>query len=170
VKLLQVGVRNVGVLEVWKEYLPQGSIIHGVDKSVGDGQLDNLIFLHSGSASDIDFMEVALGDIQFDVVVDGGLRYCEEVILVFEYLFPRLTAGGCYVVEDMDASYVEKYGGGLRADGSSVEYFKRMVDFGLNRRYIEGAGVYEAQGCNPEIVKGICGISFFDSLVSVDRV
>jgi hypothetical protein len=178
ITMLEIGVQNGGSLEIWKKYLPQGSIIHGVDINEKCKQLmfSESIFFHLGSATDINFMEKTFGDIQFDVIIDDGSHICKDVIKTFKYLFPKMRNGGCYIVEDMHTSYWIKFGGGICNKKSSIEYFKNLVDYGLYKDYIEYSffdkirdKFSRKEKYDLEILKNISQISFFDSIVSIDK-
>lgn len=46
----------------------------------------------------------------FDIVVDDGGHFMEDVILSFKTLLPHVRAGGMYVVEDLHTSYWTSHG------------------------------------------------------------
>jgi hypothetical protein len=168
IKMLEIGVQNGGSLEIWKKYLPQNSEFHGVDIDEKCMQLkfSEGISFHLGSAADRDFMEKTFGDIQFDVILDDGSHICDDVIQVFKYLFPKMKNGGRYIIEDMHTSYWKDYGGGLNNEKSSIEYFKKLIDSGLNKDYLECNLIDEI---NPAINNAISQISFFDSICVIDK-
>lgn len=131
IKMLEIGVQNGGSSEIWKKYLPQGSIIHSldIDERCQSLKFSEGIFFHLGNATDAVFMEKTFGDIQFDVIVDDGSHICKDVIQTFKYLFPKMKSGGCYIVEDMHTSYWKKYGGGIYNKKNSIEYFKKLINY-----------------------------------------
>jgi len=163
-KMLEIGVQNGGSLEIWKKYLPQNSKIYGIDINEKCTQLkfSEGISFHLGSAVDKQFMEKTFGDVEFDVIIDDGSHVCKDVIDAFEYLFPKLKNGGCYIVEDMHTSYWKEYGGGLH-EGTSIEYFKKWIDIGINREYV-GNGLADSN-----IGKMISHISFYDSVCAIEK-
>jgi cephalosporin hydroxylase len=178
VKMLEIGVQNGGSLEIWKKYLPQGSIIHGVDidEKCKLLKFSEGISFHLGNAADVDFMEKTFDDIEFDVIIDDGSHICKDVIKTFKYLFPKMKNGGCYIVEDMHTSYCKKFGGGIYNKKSSIEYFKKLIDYGINGDYIV-YGFFDRiknKLCKQDvddsgILKNISQISFFDSICSIDK-
>jgi len=176
IKILEIGVLNGGSLEIWKKYLPQGSVIHGLDINEKCQLLkfSEGIFFHLGNATDCAFMEKTFGDIKFDVIIDDGSHICKNVIQTFKYLFPKMKNGGCYIVEDMHTSYWKEFGGGLYNRKSSIEYFKKLIDYGINRDYIRYSFLTKIKKkfCKHndlEILKNISQISFFDSICSIDK-
>jgi len=164
IKMLEIGVQNGGSLEIWKKYLPQNSKIYGVDIDERCMQLkfSEGISFHLGSAVDKRFMEKTFGGLEFDVIIDDGSHVCRDVIETFEYLFPKMKNGGCYIVEDMHTSYWKEYGGGLHKK-TSIEYFKKWIDMGINREYV-GSDLVDSN-----IGKMISHISFYDSVCVIDK-
>jgi cephalosporin hydroxylase len=130
VTLLEIGVQNGGSLEIWKKYFPPDSQIHGLDinEKCSELKFGENIYFHLGSAADLEFINANFQDKTFDIIIDDGSHICNDVINAFRYLFPKLKDGGLYVVEDMQNSYWNECGGGLRAKHSSVEYFKTIID------------------------------------------
>lgn len=149
VNLLEIGVQNGGSLEIWKRYLPPGSLVVGIDKDERCCRLtfpDGISFVHA----DATLPEVAeiLKDTEFDIVIDDGSHVSAQVMVSFQFLFDRVRLGGKYLIEDMAMSYDPAYGGGFRRPGTSVEWAKGFVD-GLNFHHIpeqerEDAGDSEA--------------------------
>ena len=130
VTMLEIGVFKGGSCELWKKYLPQSSIIHGIDINPECAKIpfsENIVF-HLGSASDRVFMEKTFCSTEFDIILDDGSHRCDDVIKTFEIMFPKLKRGGTYIVEDLCTSYWNEFGGGLRKKKSSIEYFKRLID------------------------------------------
>ncbi|MDR2554006.1 MAG: class I SAM-dependent methyltransferase [Fibromonadaceae bacterium] len=178
IKMLEIGVQNGGSLEIWKKYLPQGSIIHGldIDKKCQLLKFSEDIFFHLGNATDFNFMEKTFGDTQFDVIIDDGSHVCKDVIQTFKYLFPKMKSGGCYIVEDMHTSYWKRFGGRIYGKKSSIEYFKNLIDCGVNRDYVQcdffskiKSKIHKQYNSDLEILKNISQISFFDSICSIDK-
>jgi demethylmacrocin O-methyltransferase len=79
---------------------------------------------------------------QLDIVVDDGSHRNEHVIDTFKILFPLLSPGGYYVVEDLQTSYWSSEGGdslNLNNPATSMSFFKGLAD-GLNYEEFERAG------------------------------
>lgn len=147
IKIMEIGVNRGGSLEIWKKYLPKGSMIYGVDINPKCKEIkfsENILF-YLGSASDRDFMEKTFENIEFDIILDDGSHICSDVIKTFKIMFPRIKNGGLYIIEDLCASYYGNYGGGYRKKGSSVEYFKSLVDI-INSDYIYSFSFLRAFG------------------------
>jgi len=198
IKMLEIGVKNGGSLEIWKKYLPQGSAVHGVDidEKCKELKFSDGIFFHLGNATDKNFIDKTFGDTKFDVILDDGSHISKDVINTFKYLFPKIKNGGCYIVEDMHTSYWIKLGGGMYNRKSSMEYFKKLIDYGINKDYIDYSlfdkikdklfkrnrknithiikfnffdKIFKRNDYDAEILKNISQISFFDSICSIDK-
>ena len=58
-----------------------------------------------------------------------------HMVASFEYLYPRMSSTGVYMVEDMHANYSQKFEGGYLLPGTFVELCKSYLDG------IVGAGI-----------------------------
>ena len=172
VDLLEIGVQNGGSLEIWHKILPPHSRVVGLDNdehcralALSDG-----IELHIGDATQKAFVDSALGDASFDIIIDDGSHRSSDVIASFDILFSRLKPGGIYIVEDLHCSYSCAHGGGFRAEGSSIEWAKTLVD-AVNADHIESASepprkdLSRLRAFNAEIAR----VAFFDSMLVVQK-
>ena len=48
-----------------------------------------------------------------DVVIDDGSHIGDHIIISFRTLFPLLRAGGIYVIEDLNTSFIPDFGGSI---------------------------------------------------------
>jgi 23S rRNA U2552 (ribose-2'-O)-methylase RlmE/FtsJ len=162
---MEIGVARGGSLEIWKKYLPENSKIHGVDinPKCNDIKFSENINFYFGSASDHNFMEKTFGDIEFDIILDDGSHICDDVIETFKIMFPRIKDGGLYIVEDLHTSYWEKWGGGFRKKGTSIEYFKDLVE-AINSDYVSSIDNYVSN-----YSKNIESITFYDSICTIKK-
>lgn len=109
-RVLEIGVYKGGGLALWRTYFGPGSVIVGVD-------VDPAAVLHAsgepvmvGDQADPAFLErVEREHGPFDVVIDDGGHTMNQQITAVEALFPRLTFGGTYIVEDTHTSYWPEY-------------------------------------------------------------
>lgn len=171
--LLEIGVQNGGSLQIWKDYLPPGSEIHGIDidpacqaLEFGDG-----IQFHPGSATDLNFIGTVFKDVRFDAILDDGSHMQADIVSAFLNLFKKLKPGGVYIVEDLHTAYWEKYGGGLGKRNSAIEFFKRFVD-GLNGDYLTEIAPQSGPGAIPFLSmyrEEIASVAFYDAVCAVTR-
>jgi hypothetical protein len=141
VTLLEIGVGGYAdpdlggeSLRMWKEFFPQAHII-GVDIHDKARLAEDRITILQGDQSDPAFLhDLAARFGPFDIVVDDGSHICGHVIASFQGLFPHLTDGGIYAIEDLQTSYwARSYGGssGLDRSGTSMTFLHALTD-GLN--------------------------------------
>lgn len=127
-------------LRMWKNYFSKSQIF-GID--LYDKSLLNQKRIRTLKGSQIDplFLNKVVSEAgPFDLIIDDGSHICSHVIFSFEFLFPHLNSGGFYVVEDLQTSYWEEYGGGFQKEGSSIEYFKGLMD-SVNSSYIRDSNL-----------------------------
>lgn len=172
-RLLEIGVQNGGSLELWSKFLPAGSEIRGIDI---DPRVSSLEFeskntrVDIADATDSIRLEEILGSERFDIIIDDASHVCEKVRQSFEILFPHLSLGGHYVIEDLACSYDSNYGGGLKSPGSSIEYLKHLVDC-LHSDYLR-ADAADADSVNSlsPYDRVLGRISFYDSIAIIEKL
>ena len=173
--LLEIGVQNGGSLEIWSKYLPRSSRIYGIDTDPKCASLrpPANVEIFIGDASDAETLDDRLGTSSFDIIVDDGSHRSDHVIASFENCFHRLRPGGLYFVEDLHCSYFASLGGGLRAEHSSVEYFKRLAD-ALHADHFEDADLGGLAADELARLRALCRdlarITFYDSVVVIARL
>jgi cephalosporin hydroxylase len=130
VTIVEFGVEHGGSLQMWKSYFgPQARIV-GVDINpqcahLGESQIEIVI----GDQEDRQFLKSLankVGDI--DVLIEDGGHTMIQQIATFEELWPNIVDGGVLLMEDLHTSYWPKYDGGLRREGTFIEYAKKLVD------------------------------------------
>jgi hypothetical protein len=118
--LLEIGIGTVGPrqggdsLRMWREFFPRATIwgLDILDKQV---HAEQRIKILQGSQNDPEFLRSVAEQIgRIDIIIDDGSHINEHVVTSFTTLFPLLSAGGIYVIEDMVTSYYPKFGGNWR--------------------------------------------------------
>jgi hypothetical protein len=145
IRLLEIGVGGYecpteggASLRTWRDYFPRAEI-HGVD--IAEKRIcEPRIQIHRGDQTD----EMFLDDLghrygPFDVVIDDGSHIGTHIRASFEALFVKhVKRSGFYVIEDMQTSYMDYYGGGGPGHpGTSSALVQSLVD-DVNRRYWTG--------------------------------
>jgi hypothetical protein len=135
-RVLEIGVGGYesrapgGSLRIWRDYFPRARIV-GMDindKDVDLGPRVRFVRGDQSSAEDLERVVAALGGPP-DVVIDDGSHLGGHAKLSFEYLFPRMSSGSLYVVEDLHTSYWPEYGGDVPAPpDTAVGFVKALVD------------------------------------------
>ena len=166
-RLLEIGVSHGGSLELWRRYLGDDAVIFGVDVDPRCTKFDGTAGqVRIGSQSDRAFLRGVVAEMGgVDVVLDDGSHRAKDQEASFDTLFPLLSSGGMYLVEDLHTSYwAAEYGGGYRRPGTFVELAKGLVDgmHGWYYRWPRPARRAWAQ----EQITGIC---FYDSIVVIAK-
>lgn len=143
--LLEIGVGghekpDVGghSLRMWKAFFPHAQI-YGLDIFDKSALDEPRIKTLKGSQADEQFLKSIVDQYgPFDIIIDDGSHYCQHVLESFRVLFPLLSDGGIYAIEDLQTSYWENltgenWGGShdLNAPFTSMNFLKSLVD-GLN--------------------------------------
>lgn len=95
VKVLEIGINQGHSLMMWKEYFLQAEII-GVDIKVPN--VNTGCRMIEGDATNPNTFGELTG---FDVIIDDGSHVFKHQINSFNLLFPKLNAGGIYIIEDI---------------------------------------------------------------------
>jgi hypothetical protein len=173
VRLLEIGVQNGGSLEVWSKFLPPGSAILGIDidPAVGDLKFAGNVRAFVADVNDVEKVERGIGTEPFDIIIDDGSHTSPDIVATFKSLFSKLAPGGKYFAEDLHCSYWKSHQGGLRLRSSAIEYFKDIVD-GLNADHFEANDCLSAEAKIelPELGRQIARISFYDSVVVIEKL
>lgn len=122
-KMLEIGLgcdMNYGPgasVALWRKLFPRAELWEAeydskcVEKSKAEGKLDGLSVL-VGDQMDISTLDNWInitGGANFDVVIDdGGHQQC-QIWTTFQKLWPRLTPGGLYFIEDLQVSRRGRY-------------------------------------------------------------
>lgn len=126
--LLEIGVCDGSSVKMWKEYFAKATIT-ALDIDPRCKQFEEeRINIHIGDQTDVSFLNSIVNEYNhFEIILDDGGHSWKQQIVSFETLFPQLTPGGLYFIEDMHTSYV---GGSIWSDypTTGVNYFKNLVD------------------------------------------
>lgn len=164
IRLLEIGVQNGGSARIWRDWLGPRAAIFGVDINpdcaAADGEVAQI---RIGSQDDPEFLTRVVDEMGgVDIVIDDGSHVMRHVHTAFRTLFPRLSEGGIYVVEDLHSAYWRDFGGGYRAKSSFIETAKGLVDD--MHSWYHGSGQLEPASAN-----ALGGLHFYDSIVVIDK-
>ena len=108
-KLLELGIwdpRNPGAsIRMWREYLPNAEI-HGIDVVEGCMVLEQecRIKVHLVNQADRERLKAVMDSIgPVDFVCDDASHIIANTLAAFAVIWPYVTSGGYYVVEDLHA-------------------------------------------------------------------
>ena len=165
ITVVEFGVFQGGSLQMWRDYFgPQAHIV-GVDinpqcADMADGQTEIVI----GDQEDRVFLrELAerLGTI--DVVIEDGGHTMDQQINTFEELWPAMSDGGVFLIEDLHTSYWNKYGGGHRRPGTFIEYAKNLID------QQQAWHSHDPNFTKDDYTRTIKGMHVYDSIIVFDK-
>jgi hypothetical protein len=128
-------------LRMWRRWFPRAQI-HGADLYDKSGIAGRRIAVHRTDQADpaaLEELASAVGPC--DVVIDDGSHVCDHVITTFQVLFPAVRPGGTYVIEDLQTSYLPRYGGrprGSGREGTATGFLADLLD-GLHEPGVDGA-------------------------------
>lgn len=165
ITLLEIGVYHGGSLEMWRTYLGRRARIVGIDfdervATLADGTAEILI----GDQSDRSFLAQLrdrLGPI--DIVIDDGGHTMEQQLVSFDELWPAVTPGGVYIVEDLHTSYWPEFGGALQGPGTFIEFAKSIIDH-QNAWHVPNGELPV-----DNLTRSVRGLHAYDSVIVIDK-
>lgn len=167
--LLEIGVCDGASVKMWKDYFPKANIVAlDIDSRCKEFEEDR-INIHIGDQTDIKFLNNIIKEYNhFEIILDDGGHSWRQQIISFETLFPQLTPGGMYFIEDMHTSYRP---GSVWDDypTTGIDYFKTLVDkVNLNGKSFCG---YKEIGNQPldYYERNIDFIHFYKSLILIGK-
>lgn len=164
VKMLEIGVSKGGSLEMWRTYFGPDAIIYGIDVDPAcaayDGQAGQV---RIGSQDDPGFLAGVVDEMGgVDVVLDDGSHDSHHIRASLQTLYPRLTNGGVYMVEDLHAAYWPALSGGYNAPSSVMNDFKKMIDDMHHWYHSHGEHAGPTNGA-------LAGLHVYDSIVVLEK-
>lgn len=106
VRLLEIGIDQLGSVSLWRQYFQEGLELHGIDRDEKQAP-DGNVHLHKVDQSDLIDLKRYAESVQapFDIIVDDGSHVPEHQLLSLEILWPLVAPGGLYIIEDIETSY-----------------------------------------------------------------
>jgi Methyltransferase domain len=166
VSFLEIGIYKGGSLRMWRDFFAPGARLTfaDVDPSCKALELPGTQ-ISIGDQADPAFLASLSRDRgPFDLIVDDGGHQMHQQITSFQCLWPHLTPGGLYIVEDTHTSYWPGFGGGHRAPASFIEFAKDLIDK-MHSWYTEDDAGFPLH----PLAREIGSIQFHDSLVIVEK-
>lgn len=165
VRFLEIGVNNGGSLQMWRRYLGPDAVLCGIDINPDCAQYDGQSgMVRIGSQDDPAFLAEVVREMGgVDVVLDDGSHRMKHIEASLRALFPLLTTGGTYMIEDLHTAYYERFGGGVDAPANFYNTVRRMID--------DMHMWYHAKKTPqmPEMAREFDGIHIHDSIVVIDK-
>ena len=130
INILEIGIDKGDSLRIWRDYFPNANIC-GIDIEKKDFKINGVDFFF-GDQSDEIFLKTIIDKFNsFDVIIDDGSHISKHIISSFKYLYPHLNNNGFYIIEDLQTSYIPRYGGSrlrLNKFNTSMNFLKRLTD------------------------------------------
>lgn len=166
INIMEIGVDGGGSLKMWKQYFPNAKV-YGIDTCSGcKNHEEDRIKIFIGDQADLNFLQTIVKEVGlFDIIIDDGGHYPHQQIASLNFLFPNISLGGVYLIEDLHASYFPTYDGGYRRKGTGIEYLKGLVD-GLNWWAFDKNEVFF---CYDEFSRWLESITFYDSVAVLKK-
>ena len=163
VSIVELGVGHGGCLQMWKSYFGEQANVYGLDKE------DGLLFEESqircfviDQSKKEDLQKICSLIPKIDIFIDDGSHINSHQINTFETVFPSLSDGGLYIVEDTHTSYREKdFQGGYKKEGTFIEYCKNIID---SFYYTETPDIIANN-----LINSIYFIAFYNAMVVIKK-
>lgn len=129
-RVLEIGVQHGGSLQLWRKFFGDDAQIWGLDVDPRCAAVDDPgLNVRIGSQDDPEFLRSVVDEMGgVDIVLDDGSHVAQHQQTSFVTLFPLVTEGGMYAVEDVHTAYWRDFGGGYRTAGSFIEVTKTLID------------------------------------------
>ena len=130
INILEIGIENGDSLRLWRDYFKHANIC-GIDIVKKEFKIDKVDIM-CGNQTDLVFLDGVIKKYnRFDIIIDDGSHLAKHIIKSFSYLFKFLSNDGLYIVEDLQTSYIPRYGGSrvnLNKKGTSMNFIKSLTD------------------------------------------
>lgn len=163
VVVLEIGVSKGGSLQLWKKFFGPYARIIGIDKDADcAAHAEQQIDVRIGSQSDVRFLAKVVAEFgPPDIVIDDGSHIMSDVRTTFDFLYPRISRTGVYLVEDLHTAYWPEFGGGLN-QATFIDYSKHLVDE-LNADHSRG------QLSPTEFTRSTLSMHIYDSIIVFEK-
>lgn len=130
IRFLEIGVFKGGSLQMWRKYFGKDAIIYGIDIDPSCARLDGISGqVRIGSQDDAAFLESVISEMGgVDVILDDGSHHMNHIRASLNVLFPKLTDGGIYMVEDLHTAFWKEWGGGYESKSNFFGLISELVN------------------------------------------
>ena len=166
VTIVEFGVWHGGSLQMWKSYFGPEARIVGVDINPECAKLEEpQIEIFIGDQEDRQFLKSLADRVgKIDVLIDDGGHTVAQQIATFEEMWPSVVDGGVFLTEDLHTNYRPDYGGGLRREGTFIEYAKNLIDQ-QHAWHSQATHEFDVD----DYTRSIAGMHIYDSIIVFDK-
>ena len=164
VRFLEIGVSKGGSLQMWRKYFGDDAVIFGIDIDPECKTLDGLAGqVRIGSQTDEQFLASVIQEMGgVDIILDDGSHHMDHISASLKFLYPHLSVGGIYMIEDLHTAYWKSFDGGYRTEKNVFGLIMEVVDD--MHRWYHDEGVKQ-----PAISQDCSGIHIHDSIVVLEK-
>jgi hypothetical protein len=165
VRMLEIGVSRGGSMGMWRKFLGPRAVLFGIDIDPDCARFDGQVAsIRIGSQTDAGFLRDVVAEMGgVDIVLDDGSHVSAHMRASLDVLYPLLSDGGLYMVEDLHACYWRTYGGGYQRQGSFIEDVKSLIDDLHHWYHGRGQTIAAASG-------HLGAIHVYDSVVVLEKI
>ena len=130
INILEIGVDKGDSLKIWRKYFTKANIC-GIDIADIDFQIEGVEVFKADQSHKESLKLICDKYKNFDIIIDDGGHYSKQILISLNFLFDYLNNDGLYIVEDLQTSYMPRYGGSrynLNKKGTSMNYLKSIAD------------------------------------------
>ena len=148
INIIEIGVLSGASLKLWPEYFSRARII-GIDITPEVTRFaTDRVEIRIGSQDDRNFMLSVCSEFPPTIVIDDGSHRADHNKSTFETVFPRVCAGGVYVIEDLDLHFGSKAGSWAgEAKAPPQEFIHRITDHILSTGFGNFDGEPDLAAC-----------------------
>lgn len=88
-------------LEMWAHYFPNAHVLGFDLEKFSPPTNERCTIIQGDQSSREDLQKIINGETQFDVIIDDALHASRHQQITLAYLFPHLTSGGLFFIEDL---------------------------------------------------------------------
>ncbi len=164
VKFLEIGVSKGGSLQMWRRFLGEDAVLFGIDIKKSCAEFDGKFGqVRIGSQDDPEFLAGVVEEMGgVDVVLDDGSHQMSHIEASLRALYPKLSEGGTYMIEDLHAAYWAGFEGGFDEPRNFFNSVRQIID-DMHERY-HHKGLHR-----PELEGAISGLHVHDSIVVLEK-
>lgn len=153
--VLEIGVDEGSSLAMWSLYFGVHARIYGIDITPvrSPPPLGSTVF--TGRQEDTEFLERVLKTTgPIDIIIDDGSHMSQDIKTTFEFLYPRMSKHGVYLIEDLHVTEARAFFDHAKGliDQLTISWAPTDIEFHMNTmsmHFYESIVVFERGQPNP---------------------